>query len=199
LQPASLLPIQFRSPESLGVGKLLVASRGLDDPHFAQTVILLVRYDEAGVVGLVLNRRTDVPLSKVLDLEAAKDRSDPVYMGGPVGMPAVFALFQTSAKVEKAENIFGGVYFIDDEGVFEKTISARPDSSAFHVYLGYAGWTREQLRAEVQLGGWFVFPADAATVFNADPNSQWLKMIRDTELQSAKNNPGTAIAQPVLF
>ena len=96
--------------------------------------------------------RTDVPLSQVLDLEAAKDRSDPVYLGGPVGPSAVFALFKSSAKMEKAESIFGGVYLISDKALFEQTISARPDPGVFHVYLGYAGWTQDQLRTEAQLG-----------------------------------------------
>jgi putative transcriptional regulator len=196
--PGSFLPIQFRSPESLGAGKLLVASRGMGDPNFAKTVILLVRYDGDGVLGLVLNRRTNVPLSKVLDLEAAKDRSDSVYLGGPVGMPAVFALFQSSTKVEKAENIFGGVYLISDAALFEKTISAKPDPGVFHVYLGYAGWTQDQLRAEVQLGAWFVFPADAAAVFSSDSDSLWLKKIEDTELQSAKNDFPEHIHEPAL-
>ena len=152
LLPASFLPIQFKNPKDLGIGKLLVASRGLGDPHFARTVILLVHYDENGVVGLFLNRRTDVPLSQVLDLKAAKDRSDLVYIGGPMEPLATFALFQSSAKIEKAENIFAGVYLISDKGLFEKTISAQPDPNVFHVYLGYAGWTQSQLRTEVQLG-----------------------------------------------
>jgi hypothetical protein len=81
LLPALFLPIQFKNPQDLGVGKLLVASRSLGDPDFAGTVVLLVRYDEKGALGLILNRRTDLPLSRVLDLEAAKDRSDPVYLG----------------------------------------------------------------------------------------------------------------------
>jgi putative AlgH/UPF0301 family transcriptional regulator len=55
------------------------------------------------------------------------------------------------------------------------------------------------LRAEVKLGAWFVFPADAATVFNSDPDSQWLKMIRDTELQLARSEPFAETSQPVLF
>ncbi len=189
LLPALFPPIQFKNPPDLGVGKLLVASRSLGDPDFAGTVVLVVRYDEKGVLGLILNRRTDVPLSRVLDLEAAKDRSDPVYLGGPVGPSAVFALFKSSAKLEKAENIFGGVYLISDKALFEQTISARPDSGVFHVYLGYAGWTQDQLRTEAQLGAWFVFPADAATVFNADPDSLWLQMIQKTELQLAKTGP----------
>jgi putative transcriptional regulator len=178
LPPALFLPIQLKNPQDLGAGKLLVASRSLGDPDFAKTVVLLVRCDEKGALGLILNRRTDVPLSRVLDLEAAKDRSDPVYLGGPVGSSAVFALFESPAKLEKAENIFDGVYLISDKALFEQTISARPDPGVFHVYLGYAGWTQDQLRTEVQAGAWFVFPADAATVFNSDPDSLWLQMIQ---------------------
>ena len=197
LLPALFLPIQFKNPQDLGVGKLLVASRSLGDPDFAGTVVLLVRYDEKGALGLILNRRTDVPLSRVLDLDAAKDRSDPVYLGGPVGPSAVFALFKSSAKMEKAENILGGVYLISDKALFEQTISARPDPGVFHVYLGYAGWTQDQLRTEAQSGAWFVFPADAATVFNSDPDSLWLQMIQKTELQLAKTVPFAEASQPV--
>jgi putative AlgH/UPF0301 family transcriptional regulator len=193
---SQFLPLQFHSPQDLGVGKLLVASRNLGDPDFARTVVVLVHYDEKGVVGLILNRRTDLPLSRVLDLEAAKDRSDPVYLGGPVAPSAVFALFKSSARMEKAENIFAGVYFISDKALFEQTISARPDPGAFHVYLGYAGWTQDQLRTEVRLGGWFVFPADAAAIFNSDPDSLWLQMIQKAELQLAKTEPLAETSQP---
>lgn len=197
LLPASFLPLQFKNPKDLGIGKLLVASRSLRDPNFAGSVILLIHYDENGVVGLFLNRRTNVPLSQVLDLKAAKDRSDPVYIGGPLEPSAAFALFQSSAKIEKAENLFGRVYLISDKGLFEKTISARPDPNVFHVYLGYAGWTEDQLRSEVQLGAWFVFPPDTAAVFNSDPDSLWLQMIQKTELRLAKTEPFVEISQPV--
>ena len=199
--PTVFLPIQSKNANGLGAGKLLVASRDLADPHFAETVVLLVRYDAQGVVGLILNRRTNVPLSRVLQgLKAAKDRSDPVYIGGPVETPAVFALFQSQSKIEGAENVFGGVYLISAKPLFEQTILARPDPNVFHVYLGYAGWTPEQLRKEVELGAWFIFPADANTVFSADPNSLWPQMIRKTELKVAggkadETDPWTRPAQ----
>ena len=126
MQPR-VLPVQTKDTKSLGAGKLLVASRELGDPRFAETVILLVQYDAQGVVGLILNRRTDIPLSRVLDgLKAAKDRSDPVYFGGPVETPTVFALFQSPAKIEGAEHICSGVYLISAKTLFEKVISAQP-------------------------------------------------------------------------
>jgi putative AlgH/UPF0301 family transcriptional regulator len=199
LPPPLFVPIQFKSTKDLAVGKLLVASRSLGDPNFTGTVVLLVHYDEKGALGLILNRRTDVPLSRVLNLKAAKDRSDPVYLGGPVEPSAAFALFQSPVKIEKAENIFGGVYLISDKDLFEQTVSTRPDPSVFHVYLGYAGWTQDQLRAEVQLGAWFVFPGDTNAVFNSDPNSLWQQMIQKTELQWAKTEPFEGVSRPGLL
>jgi putative AlgH/UPF0301 family transcriptional regulator len=192
--PAGFLPVQFKNSKSLAAGKVLVASRNLGDPHFAKTVILLVHYDAQGGLGLVLNHRTDVPLSRVLDsFKAAKDRSDLVYLGGPLETAAVFALYQSPAKPEGAEHIFGGVYLINSRPLFEQTMSAQPKPDVFHVYMGYAGWTQDQLRQEVELGAWFIFPAEAGTVFNADPDALWPEMIRKTELQMARSEPGIEI------
>ncbi len=184
------LPVQSKNPKDLGAGKVLVASRALADPNFAETVVLLVHCDAEGVVGLILNRRTDVPLSRVLDqFAAAKDRSDPAYLGGPVETPAVFGLLRSTAKLDGAEQVFSGVYLISTKTVFEKTISGRPDPGIFHVYLGYAGWSNDQLRREVELGSWFIFQGDARTVFDSDPDSLWQRVIQKTELKLAGSDP----------
>jgi putative transcriptional regulator len=185
-------PVQSNDAKDLGAGKLLVASRNLADPNFAKTVILLVHSDDQGVVGLILNRRTDIAVSRVLEgFQGAKDRSDPAYLGGPVEVPTVFALLQSSAKVEGAERIFSGVYLISTKTLFEQTLAARPDPQVFHVYLGYAGWANDQLRNEVKQGAWFIFPADTGAVFNSDPGSLWPQMIRKTELKYAGREPAS--------
>jgi len=190
------LPVQSKNAKDVGAGKLLVASRTLGDPNFAETVVLLVRCDTEGVVGLILNRRTDVPLSRVLDqFEAAKDRSDPVYLGGPVEVPAVFGLLQSTTKIDGAEQVFNGVYLISTKAVFEKAMAARPGPGMFHVYLGYAGWSNDQLQREIELGSWFIFQGDAKTVFDSDPDALWRQMIQKTELKSAWNAPADAPAQ----
>lgn len=190
---AGFLPVQSQNPKDIGTGKLLVASRTLGDPNFVETVILLVRCDSDGVVGLVLNRRTNVALSQVLDLEAAKKRSDPVYLGGPVETPAVFALLRSKAKLDGAEPVFSGVYLISTKTSFEKALSGQPDPGSFHVYLGYAGWNNDQLRMELRLGSWFIFQGDAKTVFDADPDSLWRQMIQKTEFQFAGSKPHTLV------
>src|SRR5262245_30650641 len=85
----------------LAAGKFLIAKRDLTDPNFAETVVLLIRYDEKGAMGLIVNRPTKVPLSKVFaDIPAAKGRKDPVYLGGPVGLEGALGLLRASKQPE---------------------------------------------------------------------------------------------------
>ncbi len=194
IPPQGLFPVQSKNADDLGTGKVLVASRNLGDPNFVQTVVLLVHYDAQGAVGLILNRRTELPLSRVLEgFKGANDRSDPVYLGGPVEKPTVLALLRSPSKLEGAENIFDSVYLVSRKDLFEQALSARPDPKTFHVYLGYAGWTNDQLRQEVELGAWYIFPADARTIFNADPDSLWSQMIHKTELKLAESKPANPL------
>jgi putative transcriptional regulator len=177
----------FCQSDDLAVGKLLVASRDLGDPNFAKTVILLVRYDEGqGTVGLVVNKRTDVPVQKVFqDLKEAKGRNDPVYIGGPVELNTVMALLKTATKPEGAAKVFGDVYLIANRDLMTKTLASNAEAAVFHTYVGYAGWGPGQLEHEVELGAWHIMRADAAMVFHADPDSVWPKLIQRTETQIA--------------
>jgi putative transcriptional regulator len=173
--------------DKLAPGRFLVASRDLGDPNFAQAVILLVQYgDEHGAMGLIVNRRTDVPLSRVFqDLKEAKDRTDPIYIGGPVERNSVMALLKSASKVEDAKRVFGDVYVISSKELLQKTLASPAGPNAFHAYLGYAGWEPGQLEHEVELGAWHIVPADAGEVFHSDPESVWPRLVRRTETQIA--------------
>ena len=177
----------FCQSEDLALGRLLVASRDLGDPNFAKTVILLVHYSEGqGAVGLVVNKRTDVPISRVFhDLKEASGRKDPVYIGGPVELNSVLALLKSASKPEGADKIFGDVYLISNKDLLTKTLASDAEPTAFHTYIGYAGWQPGQLEHEVELGAWHIMPADVGTVFHADPDSVWPRLIRRTETQIA--------------
>ena len=177
----------FCQSDDLAVGRLLVASRDLGDPNFAKTVILLVHYTEGqGAVGLVVNKRTDVPISRVFhDLKEASGRKDPVYIGGPVELNSVLALLKAPAKPEGADKVFGDVYLISNKDLLTKTLGSSAEATVFHTYIGYAGWGAGQLEHEVELGAWHIMPADAGTVFHADPDSVWPRLIHRTEAQIA--------------
>jgi putative transcriptional regulator len=174
---------QSMRPADLGEGKMLVASRDLGDPNFVKTVVLLVHYDEEGVLGLILNRRSNVPISRVLDdIGEAKGRSDPVYAGGPVAKTGILALSSFRGQGTDAKPVFGDVYLVSSKELLQKSLAATVESGKLHVYLGYAGWTVEQLEREVDLGAWYIFPGNTAAIFDSDPDSLWSRLIRETEM-----------------
>jgi len=173
--------------DQLAPGCFLVASRDLGDPNFSQAVVLLVQYsDERGAMGVIINRRTDVPISRVLnDLKEARNRTDPVYVGGPVELNSLIALLRSTDKLEGARKVFANVYLMSSKELLQKTLASAVDANAFHAFLGYAGWEPGQLEHEVDLGSWHILPADAAEVFHSDPDSVWPRLIRRTETQIA--------------
>jgi putative transcriptional regulator len=175
-------PLQSTRVEALGAGRLLVASKDLKDPNFAKTVVLLVNYDSEGVMGVIINRRSTVPLSQVFeDVKEANDHPDPVYAGGPVEKTSALALLRSRAKPKDAEHVFADINLVADEDLLRKALSSGAKSSEFRIYLGYAGWAVSQLEKEVEIGAWYVFPADAGAVFDPNPDTLWSRMIRKTE------------------
>ena len=86
---------------------------------------------------------------------------------------------------------------ISSRTLLDKTIAARMDPSMFHIFLGYAGWTAQQLQGEVELGAWHIFPGNAAVVFDTDPETLWSRLIRKTEERIA--NRARASASGCLY
>ncbi len=177
VQPAA--PQSMRAKD-LAPGKLLAANPESPDPYFAESVILLVRYNEKGSMGLIVNRPTKVPLARVV-----KGGEDPLYAGGPVARTGALALIRSGGKPEEADHVFADVYLTASRTLLEKRLAAEPD--AVRVYMGYCGWTAGQLQREVELGAWYIFRADAETVFHENPRSVWQRLIRQAEAWIAVN------------
>lgn len=72
-------------------GKFLLASATLVDPNFSKTVVLIVRHDADGALGLVLNRPLGVNLDAACgeEVEAARGVDVPLFRGGPCAGPLV--------------------------------------------------------------------------------------------------------------
>ncbi len=181
-----LVRAQESGEQSLGQGRLLVASRALRDPNFAETVVLLIEMNGQGTVGLVINRRTKATLEKVLALPAgSKIGSDPVYSGGPVESSTALALMRSATEVEGARHVSDDIYVVATKPLLDKALAKNRDAEHFRVYLGYGGWAPGQLEAEVELGAWRILTAKSGLVFDDDPDSLWERLHRLSHTQIA--------------
>lgn len=158
------------------MGSLLVASPHMPDKDWAAAVILIVYSDRQGVMGLLLNRPTEFPLSHLFpELRSAPSGKDPLYFGGLVASGAR-AVLRAPGKREGAQRLFSDVAVLFDSAAVEKAARSGLRGDVFRVYAGYAGWSPEQLRHEVLQGNWRVLPGAAATVFDAHPETLWRRL-----------------------
>lgn len=159
------------------VGQLLVAAPEMTDPRFAQTVILLVRHDGTGTLGVVINR--PVEERSLTDLMAELGEPDKsveggvrLLAGGPVEPGIGFVVH--SSEYRRAETIV-----IDDHIAVTSSPAilrdighgAGPTKSL--VAFGYTGWGPGQLEAEMAHHDWFTEPEDPKLIFDEDRAKVW--------------------------
>ena len=179
-----LLPAGGGAAEGLAKGQLLVASHELQGPNFAESVVLLLHYDENGAIGLIVNRPTDVPPSATLgELEELNDYDGTLYFGGPVAGFEMRVLLYTDQSLAVALPVFDRVYLAPfDDGLLERLPA---DSSHMRFYVGYAGWAPGQLEHELQRGSWHIRSATVETVFAEDEDAVWKKLVPPLIYQAA--------------
>jgi putative transcriptional regulator len=166
-----------RDPSRLRAGLFLYAAPGQADPRFAESVVLLVKHEAEGSMGLVVNRPTDVSLQEALKGIGESAASDlPLWWGGPVQPEAIFALVRSPPPGSRTQTVMPGVHLTGDLDDVRAALSDRDPGSGLRVYSGYTGWAAGQLRAEVRRGTWILDRADASSVFAADPSELWQRV-----------------------
>jgi len=154
----------------------LVAKPGLPDPNFRESVVL-VRHDENGEsAGVIINRPTNLSLAKILPGERFKRFTEPVFFGGPVMSQGLFAVYRAGKPVGDSITLLPDVHLALQASAVDELLQDPPGSIRF--YMGFAGWSAGQLRAEIDRGDWFVLNADADTVFTPDTRDLWKRLMR---------------------
>jgi putative transcriptional regulator len=182
----SILHAQSTNIKDLAAGKVLVMERDAPDPIFAESVILLIHYDMDGVVGLMLHRTADVPLSRLRELEGTGNRSDPIYVGGPVELGEVTGLFRTPKPPPDGMALGGGLYAVQTKRGLGAALKGSKGPDDLRIYLGYCGWSVPQLQNEVTHGGWYIFDHGERFAFDARPATLWKRLIEQTEARVAQ-------------
>ena len=177
----------FAAPEEPAPGRFLVANRGLGDPNFARSVVLLVHHDVDGAMGIIVNRPTRVGAQEVLpDIDALADYPLPVFFGGPVMVERLLVLIRSAEPPAEAEPVSGDVYVTASRTTLQ-TLSprdARPER--LRVFAGHAGWGPGQLDREIAAGGWHVVPAQMDQIFGTPQGPDWRDLLPETRSLSVR-------------
>ncbi len=136
-------------------GVLLVAEPSIiGDISFNRSVVLLAEYNENGAVGFILNK----PLKyKLNDFIPELNSTIPVYNGGPVEQDNLYFIHKIPDLIPNSVEISNGIYWGGD---FKEIVSLlqedKIDESEIRFFLGYSGWSNEQLEQELEVNSWVI-------------------------------------------
>jgi putative transcriptional regulator len=182
LLPATLVHAALQNPtEAPGqaslAGQILIASPGLRDPRFDHTVVLMVRHNAGGALGIVLNRPLgERPLASLLDAIGAKDSTAAgslrIFSGGPVQPEVGFVIHSADYHRPETIEINGRVAMTSSREIL-RDIASQHGPEKVLVAFGYAGWAAGQLEGELAQRAWFTSAADSKLIFDQDRDKVW--------------------------
>ncbi len=158
----------------------LVAAPQLRDPHFENTVILMLDHDDAeGALGLIINRPASVKLEAVLEQMqiSTPDPLDlcthpPLLYGGPVSPERGWVLHTPDWSGPGTRLVDEGLSVTASRDILE-AIASQTGPERYRFCLGYAGWGPHQLVGEIKNGAWITVPFCVELVFDTPLDSIW--------------------------
>lgn len=167
----NLLTIKTNNIEP-GKGKLLISEPFLLDYYFKRSVILLAEHNEEGSFGIIMNK----PLKTTFN-EVVKDFPEfnaQLFLGGPVQNENLFFVHTLGDKIENSNEIIDGLYWGGDiEQVKEMITLNLLDTRDIRFYIGYSGWSPNQLDNELKRNSWVVSRTNSSDLMRTEPELLW--------------------------
>jgi len=165
--------------EADGEAVMLVAAPQMPDPRFARTVLVVTFPQDAGPMGLVLNKPAGMTLGDLFgpDRPELAGHPDPILLGGPVDPEGMLFLFHWPEHPVKALPVGGDVYLSGDGKLFETIVADRSASAGRRFFAGYSGWAEGQLDREIANGDWLVLPVDTDALFDPDTDRLYERLL----------------------
>lgn len=164
---------EFEREKEIVPGQLLLSEPFMFDENFKRTVVLVCEHtEENGTVGLILNKPINLRLNDVV--AGFPPFKGKVFLGGPVGTDTLQFVHSLGNKIENSLQLTDKIYWGGNFEQLKEMMSngeVHPDEVRF--FLGYSGWSPNQLREEMETNSWIVSQAKWQYLFKNDYNTLW--------------------------
>jgi putative transcriptional regulator len=170
-------------------GRLLLAEPFMNDDHFSRSVIYMCEHDKSGSYGFILNNKLHIKLDEIIpDIEIPNIN---VYYGGPVHSSNLFFLHQLGDIIDSSVKISDNIWTSGDfNQIIEFMNMGILDINKIKFFLGYAGWTKNQLETEFDSNSWIAIDLKKENIFCKN-DDLWKEVLsnRGGKLKAIANFP----------
>lgn len=159
-------------------GKCLISEPFADDLYFGRSLVLITEHNEDdGTMGYVLNKPLDASINDMFP--SLPPFNAPCFMGGPVKPDTVHYLHNRIDLLPNSVHIVGDVYWGGDFDLLSLLIKdGSIGENEICFYLGYSGWSPQQLYDEIESKMWIVSQIPSDKIMRADENT-WKNILNE--------------------
>ena len=169
--------LQFQDKD-IKPGTLLMSEPFMKDPNFLRKVVMMVKHDEEGSLGFVLNQLSDWTVHDLI--EDFPLSSYPIYVGGPVSQNTLHYLHQLEELSESAMPITEGLFWGGDFDQLKAMVEAgEVDQNKIRFFIGYSGWSANQLLDELKEQSWLISQRNPVKVLRYEDHEMWKALVTE--------------------
>lgn len=176
------------TPENISkpaAGKILLSEPFLNDPYFKRAAILLCEHNEEGSFGFVLNNYISMSVDQIM--KELPEISSKVSIGGPVQNSNLYYLHTLGNSILESREIVEGIYLGGDFQLLKsKILAGEVDEDKIRFFVGYSGWSANQLEEEMEQNSWFVTDATPDLVMDVTSIDLWGEFLKKMGPEFAK-------------
>lgn len=157
-------------------GRLLISEPLSNDDFFNRSVVLLTEYSQKEATGFILNKPSEYKLSDVFNTDF---KFNPILnYGGPVGANTLHFIHKITDGIPNSVEISPGLYWGGDfEKIKDKIKVGTITDSDIRFFIGYSGWSENQLDEEVKNKFWLVTECVDNVAMDFKHKKGWEKLL----------------------
>ncbi len=158
---------------------LLIAMPNLEDPFFSRSVTYICEHSSEGALGVVLNSPLEADYQELFEhlkfatLDAPMLKTK-LLAGGPVSPQRGFVLHSPIGNWDSSLTVTDEIALSTSEDILT-AIALNQGPEKARIALGYAGWEKGQLEAELKENSWLFVKANDALLFETPIQDIWQK------------------------
>ena len=159
-------------------GTILISEPSMHDFYFARSVVLLAEHNTEGSFGIILNKPVNLKFNEII--KDFPEFNGPLYLGGPVSTKNLFFIHSKGDLIEHSQPLGEDMYWGGNiEDVKMLLDSKILDSNSIRFFVGYSGWSDEQLNNELKTDSWIVANPNLKAYLKTKPEAMWKKALKE--------------------
>ncbi len=171
---------EIKNDKKASKGRILISEPFLSDSYFKRSVVFLTEHTSEGSVGFVLNKPIELNIQDVL--EGFPDIGSGFSLGGPVNTNTVHYIHTLGDIIPESvavkDNIYWGGNF---EAIRDLLLKKKIKSEEIRFFLGYSGWTADQLEKELKDNAWLVAEIHSNSIMKGIHPDFWKEVLKSME------------------